>query len=424
MHHLRRVALAFALSTFACGSQGRTPEKPADPGTPVEQPAKVAAKPTKGKPLTKAAKAGLEWLAKHQLPKGGWGQGDEAATMGNSMQNMRDTANVADTSIAVLAFLRAGQTARVGDYQDVVQHGIDYVLAEVENSDDTTLKVTSTSGTRVQMKIGAYADTFVALVMLDEARGAMRDGVADQRVDKAIRKIVKKIERNQRDDGGWEGQGWAPVLSQALAAKGLNRAAQNGIAVQQAVLDRVEKRAQNAVTAQGFAAGDGAGVELYGAAAASSTQRDSAATKQQNVKALKDRAAKAARSNHNQSPDIPTKSEIAHAEDEARASNVAAEKTEAQLVARMSDDRFVGGFGNNGGEEFLSYMLLSETLLQKGGEQWAKWDERVSKLVTGIQNDDGSWTGHHCITGRTFCTAAALLLLMADRAPVQATIAS
>ncbi len=35
-----------------------------------------------------------------------------------------------------------------------------------------------------------------------------------------------------------------------------------------------------------------------------------------------------------------------------------------------------------------------------------------------VQNEDGSWSGQHCITGRTFCTAAALLTLMADRAPV------
>ena len=33
------------------------------------------------------------------------------------------------------------------------------------------------------------------------------------------------------------------------------------------------------------------------------------------------------------------------------------------------------------------------------------------------QNADGSWAGNHCITGRTFCTATALLVLMGDRAP-------
>ena len=40
--------------------------------------------------------------------------------------------------------------------------------------------------------------------------------------------------------------------------------------------------------------------------------------------------------------------------------------------------------------------------------------ERLNRL----QNGDGSWSGRHCIEGRTFCTGAALLTLMADRTPV------
>ena len=51
------------------------------------------------------------------------------------------------------------------------------------------------------------------------------------------------------------------------------------------------------------------------------------------------------------------------------------------------------------------------------GAEWARWDTAISKLVTGVQNEDGSWVGHHCITGKTFCTAGALLVLMADRTP-------
>jgi hypothetical protein len=42
----------------------------------------------------------------------------------------------------------------------------------------------------------------------------------------------------------------------------------------------------------------------------------------------------------------------------------------------------------------------------------------MARNLGRVQNADGSWTGHHCITGRTFCTAAALLVLTADRAPV------
>ena len=41
----------------------------------------------------------------------------------------------------------------------------------------------------------------------------------------------------------------------------------------------------------------------------------------------------------------------------------------------------------------------------------------MTKTLHGAQNADGSWAGQHCITGRTFCTASALMVLMTDRAP-------
>ena len=81
---------------------------------------------------------------------------------------------------------------------------------------------------------------------------------------------------------------------------------------------------------------------------------------------------------------------------------------------QMKDERFVAGFGNNGGEEILSYMLMSESLAKKGGKEWDDWRARMNTNLTRVQNGDGSWTGHHCITGRTFVTSAALLVLTTD----------
>src|SRR5262249_45088129 len=83
MHQLRRVALVRGLSMLACGSYGRSSEKP-DP-QPVQPAVEVASQPAqpaaevgsqpamahgKGKPLSEAAKSGLAWLAKHQLQGG------------------------------------------------------------------------------------------------------------------------------------------------------------------------------------------------------------------------------------------------------------------------------------------------------------------------------------------------------------------
>src|SRR5207249_3198638 len=49
-------------------------------------------------------------------------------------------------------------------------------------------------------------------------------------------------------------------------------------------------------------------------------------------------------------------------------------------------------------------------------ESWQKWMTRMTKNLIRAQNADGSWTGDHCITGRTFCTAAALMILTIDTA--------
>ena len=57
-------------------------------------------------------------------------------------------------------------------------------------------------------------------------------------------------------------------------------------------------------------------------------------------------------------------------------------------------------------------------LVGEGGAAWEGWDAAVTDNLNRVQNEDGGWVGHHCITGRTFVTSAALLTLMADRTPV------
>ena len=436
MTRSRRLVALFALALvtpltgpLGCGSRAHdrraTDPIAVDPGDGGARP--VAARRTRVKPksISTTVERGLAWLAQHQLPGGGWGQGDEAASMGGGGEAMRDIASVADTSMALLAFLRAGHDPNHGAYRDQVERGLGFVLAEIEASDESSLQVTSVTGTRVQAKIGPYADTFAALLVLSEARGSMRDGIANARLDAALKKVVRKIERNQRENGTWDGQGWAPVLSQALAAKGMNRAAQNGIAVSEVVIDRLEQQAHSQVDARtgSFSADGAAGVGLYGGAAASAAARDTATTRQQKAAEMKDKAKSGGGAEH-KSPDAPSKAEIAAAEARASQSDQAAAEVERALVANLESPQFRAGFGNNGGEEFLSYMMISETLVMKGGDEWARWDRAITELVGSVQNEDGSWTGHHCITGRTFCTAAALLVLMGDRTPAPAAIAT
>jgi hypothetical protein len=100
---------------------------------------------------------------------------------------------------------------------------------------------------------------------------------------------------------------------------------------------------------------------------------------------------------------------------EGRDNEVKLEASRTAVVEKLDDPSFIAGFGNNGGEEFLSYLNIGESLVVEGGEPWQKWDEKVGANLKRVQNGDGSWTGHHCITGRNFCTATALLVLLTDR---------
>jgi hypothetical protein len=240
-------------------------------------------------------------------------------------------------------------------------------------------------------------------------------------------------------------------LSQSIASKGLNRAAQNGFEVSGEVLARAEKYAKDnadpnktatLASGAGFAGGTAAGglslarsgspavrgsaremavppfgalgsagVQLYDGASNFANLQDAV-----NTNKMLERKARAIVAQ-------PSASEKDREEAKAQlkrfAETEAAQKQAADaFIKRLDDKQFIQGFGSNGGEEFLSYMNISETLLAKGGPEWEKWDKRMAENLNNIQNKDGSCSGHHCITGRTFCTAAALLVLMADRAPV------
>src|SRR6185295_3134500 len=98
---------------------------------------------------------GISWLIEHQLPSGGWGQGDESQTMGSGSE-LRDVGNVADTCMATLALIRSGSTPRQGPHRESVRRGAEFVIASIEHADEDSLYVTEVRGTRVQSKIGQY----------------------------------------------------------------------------------------------------------------------------------------------------------------------------------------------------------------------------------------------------------------------------
>ena len=378
---------------------------PVKPGSAVVA-RKTAVTP---KPLSTNVQTGLDWLAGHQHENGGWGQGEESQHMGSGMAAYKDKPNVADTCQAVLALIRSGSTPSSGSYAEPINKAIDFVLDEIEASDEKSLSITSVTGTRVQAKLGPHIDTFVASVVLAEVKGQMPDAASEARLAAGLDKVITKLETNQKGDGTWDMRGWAPALAQSMATKGLARGSAFGADVDGAVLLRSNASAKRAAPGKGFASAGTAGIALYGGASDLGTLQDS-------VNALKERRGELRdiiETSTDESEIAKAKLEDKEYEELEKARDLVQEK----VLLRLDNRQFLAGFGSNGGEEFLSYMNIGEALVVNGGDDWKKWDADMTSNLNRIQNADGSWTGHHCITGRTFCTATALLVLMVDRTP-------
>ncbi len=367
----------------------------------------------KPKPLSDHVKKGLEWLVRQQQENGGWAQGEESVHMGRPSGQVKDQPNVGDTCAALLALLRSGSTPKEGPFAGNISKGLDFVCKSIEGAQGNDLYVTAVRGTRLQQKLGNYIDTFLASMVLAEVKEQMADEGGRKRVLEALETVVSKIQRNQKADGTFGETGWANSLSTAVAAKGLNRAAQSGQAVDLAVLDRAQAEGQKGFNGKDgrFDAKASAGVDLYASASSLTKMRESSNTYRANRDAMR-RQLDAAETPAEKKKEL-RKTIQGYEENE----QVLKQAQEA-IQKKLDDPRFIAGFGSNGGEEFLSHMNIGESLVVDGGQAWDEWDKKMTGNLNRIQNADGSWTGHHCITGRTFCTSAALLCLMVDRAPV------
>jgi hypothetical protein len=434
------VALAGLATLAGLQAQDRELKKASDAKSETPAKSEAAATPVKPKPLTESVRKGLAFLVGQQHENGGWGQGGgwrmNLKENGGRVEgkDVADPPDVANTCIATLALLRAGNTPK--------DRAAEFICTHVEKSDKKSLYVTDVRDTQVQTKIGPYIDTFLSSLVMAELKGKMQDDKAEQRLVAALNKVIGKMEDNQLADGSFPGNnGWASILSQGVASKGLNRAAQAGAVVKGEVLDRDNKQSAEGLDkktgkfgspdAGAVASGRGVGgIAGRGSSAPTTAPRPSdagvglynssarAGGLQETVNTLKGGEKKARETLESTTASKVEKDKAtSHLERLAMAEE--SQKAAVRgIVLQLEDKQFVAGFGSNGGEEFLSFMNISETLLAKGGADWEKWDKTVTESINRVQDKDGGWSGNHCITGRTFCTAGALLVLLADRAPV------
>lgn len=267
------------------------------------------------------------------------------------------------TAMVGLALLAEGNTPYGGPHAEELRRVLDGVLNMVDALPSGQRRPGRHS--LVQHKIGLNADRFLAAIFLSEIIGETGDVDADVR--KALERLVHDVCATQGADGTWGDESWAPVLGTVLGWESLRNSASCGMKVDasadlvgEALLKKLRTASNNH---------EGWMHDFYKNASSvrvlySMGYRDDPLFKQ---------------------------------------------ALERAIFTAKKDQR---PFKEAGGEEFLAFFLVSECLLQSPDGEGVEWYPLVSKGLVDVQNADGSWTGHHCITNRTFCTAAALLTLL------------
>ena len=353
--------------------------------------------------VSMSVEKGAKWLASVQGTDGGWGQdGGDASNIRQNVPLESNGNDVANTAVAALALLRAGN-----QYAPNIQRATNFILQRIEASPTEGLSITNVNQTQIQRKLGPYIDTFLASMLLAEVDGTLA-GADKARARKGLEKCVAKIEQNQMSDGSWNvAGGWAPVLGTSFASRSLYMANNNGIKVKQEAMDRAysytvnNQKDRSVVVAATPRAGTrgivgGPHTKSESVAVSSGTAPSASLSAAAGVELYQDAQA------------LEQLSRTA-ADRKKNANEIAA------INAKLSSSRFVEGYGSIGGEEFFSYLNISEGLKRSGGKEWNEWYAKISQKILNLQNSDGTWAGHHCITGRVAVTSAAILNLTSNR---------
>ena len=309
-------------------------------------------------PVSTAVDKGARWLASVQGADGGWGQDGGEASSARPGERLESSGNdVANTAVAALALLQAGR-----QYEPQVERALAFVLQRIEASPADGLAITDRQGTQIQRKLGPYIDTFLSSMLMSQIDGRASTPALNARVRKALQKTVAKIEKHQQSDGSWNiAGGWAPVLGTSMASRSLFEARNRGVAVDASVLKRAETYTVSAlsappppaarVAADGRSAGravaspaapaEAAGVPLYQSAQALEQLSRTAADRVQNAKQI------------------------------------------SAIQGQLANAAFVGGFGSMGGEEFFSYLNISDSMKRVGGDAWSKWHTDITQKILG-----------------------------------------
>ncbi len=306
-------------------------------------------------PVDKAIDAALAYLAKAQLEDGNFPGGMPRSS--------------AVTSLAVMAFLAKGHTPGVGPYGEVINKGIDAVLASQHANGLLS------GGSRSHGSFG-YSHNICTL-MLSEITG-MVDAKRQEKVDAALSKALKLIlsaqqvkKRQSRDRGGWRYQHTSPdsdISCTGWALMSLRSARNNGADIPAEAIAQALRYVMNCRTNDGGfgyqATRSGPGLARTGTALLCLELCGQHRSK----------------------------------------------------VCLQAGDWILGHLQTKYGDSHFYYGLYytAQGMFQLGGEHWEKFGSHLYEMMLRFQQKDGSWpngSGNEAKAGPCYATAMSVLAM-------------
>lgn len=357
--------------------------------------------------VQKSLNEATAWIVTAQQQSGGWGAGS------HSQQKVMDPhavhADPATTSIVCMALMRNGSTLTSGAYSTQLKKGLEYLLRAVETSDANSLTITKETNTQIQSKLGQNIDVVLTTQLLTNMLDYVEhDAQLKERIARNLDVCVARVQRGQDTNGSFAGAGWAGVLQSSFANTALESAIVKGAKVDTAVLAKsreYQKGNYDDKTGK-VKSGDGAGVLLYSVSSSLRASSKEAREVEEKITTAK----KTGTLDQQAAPTAENLEKLGYSKDKALKMSTSYNVYKS-AKGQAQDRDVLSGFGNNGGEEFLSFLQTGESMVINKDAEWKKWYDKTAAMLTAIQNNNGSWNGHHCITSPVFCTATCLLVL-------------
>ncbi|MCI5057969.1 MAG: hypothetical protein MRY83_17785 [Flavobacteriales bacterium] len=371
--------------------------------------------------IEKSIEKALVWITDMQNSDGGWSAGNFTHYEANTDTSLLKS-DLATTSMVSMALLRNGSDLITGDYSSHLNRSLEFVLVNINDGmlsrvDSVTTSypigngkfqtVTTPKQTQIQMKLGQHIDAVITAQFLSNLIPVVADGNQKSRIKSSLEKCVDVVQTNVSHLGVIEGGTWAAEIQNSLGANALSSATKYANNIDKS---KLEKLCQGRISAlkprsanRQFA---GTGILLYSVSGGLKVTSKYVRMVEKSLACAQSQ--KLIHKNAEVDKDLLVK--VGYSE--KRAQFLSDTYHSYHKAQELSMDKKVQiGFGNDGGEEYISFLQSGEGMIMAKDEKWHDWYDSIASRLLRQQNKDGSWNGSHCISSPVFCTATSLLVL-------------